>query len=149
MSLLLPIVALVLSIYTERKILPLANSVHMAIVVRISYVNWVLMALSGLHSALKNLHAAFVLFMLGFFLCLCQQIRIAQDMQEEQRIRAEELKRQQKLAADIAWEKEKAQRLALGRCPAGFVCADMGMSTGGCVNREKCVNLIIKPCSEL
>lgn len=123
--------AIIVSLYTEKKLIPLCANSGMKFAVRWNYINSILMALAQFHFVLKCLHTAYI--WIG-----CIVLLVAMDKRCE-------LERQQKLEAKIAWDAEKVSRHSSSGCPAGYVCSQMGSDGLLCENKDACRGLIIPP----
>jgi type II secretory pathway component PulF len=137
--------AIAISLYTEKRLIPMCRNSAMKFAVRWGYTNSILMALAQFHPALKWLHTAYIVVGALIFWKIIDDVRVLAELEDDRARRAAhdaEIARQQRMKArqrlQNAWVKSERDRITQGGCPAGYDCFAMGSVGDGCLNRETC-----------
>lgn len=150
--------AVVLGLFTEKRLIPFASTPMMKMAIRWNYTNAILMSAAGLHPLLKIVHIAYVFCGAIFamlFMQKYQQTQAELDKKRELERIAREVERERKRELErIAREAERLARerlialpmkdfLAEKGCPIGYKCSEMGDDGhGGCENWLTCRKFI-------
>jgi hypothetical protein len=148
--------AIAISLYTEKRLIPMCRNSAMKFAVRWGYTNSILMALAQFHPALKWFHTAYILVGAITFWQMADNARVLAELQDEVARRAAhdaEIARQQRMEArqrlQEEWFSAETKRLSAGGCPAGYECSAMGLSENGCANRNECRRLPPPSCPDV
>jgi hypothetical protein len=134
------LLAIALSIYTERVLLRLCQAPYLKAAVRWGYINSILMSLAVFHPILKGLHTTYVVVGGLVFLLAADSIRQRAEMEDDQRRRAEHIAEMERRQQEIERIEQERKRWRAGGCPAGYECPQMGLKNDACLNRSICAN---------